>query len=113
MVCTTDWQKSISTNVIDECLTEIEIHHSNQHSHSLPQPATRMPCNVAAIRFTICALRKFNDQCPPMERQKCAQPNGKLYQTAIDDESQSDEMTRMDFVASRIPSRDHIIFGFD
>lgn len=115
VMCSTEWQKSISANVIDECQSEIKNYHPWDSANDDDE------CNPTPFQFTICLLRKFNEQCPIQHR--CIQSNGKsTLQTSHDidesqpqfqSQSQSDEQTKMDFVASRVPSRDHIIFSVD
>lgn len=110
-MCTTEWQKLISANVIDECQSEIKNYHQWDSANDNGE------CNPTPFQFTMCLMRKFNEQCPIQHR--CIQSNGvKTLHTSHDidesqSQSQSDEQTKIDFVASRIPSRDHIIFSVD
>lgn len=112
VMCTTKWQKSISANVIDECQSEIK------NYHQLDSANDDGGCNSTPFQFIICLLRKINEQCPLQHH--CIQSNGKsaLQKSHDIDESQSpspstSDEKMMDFVASRIPSRDHIIFSVD
>lgn len=109
VMCKTEWQKSISTNVIDECHSEIENYPQWDSANDNGE------CNPTPFQFTICLLRKLNEQCPIQHR--CIQSNGKsALQTSHDideSQSQSDEQRKMDFVASRISSRDHTILSVD
>lgn len=113
MLCHADWQKEIAKEVTDRCVNEVtqsshmEYKESDVGVESKTEVAlppvlfsylqTHHSCNPITLKFTICVWREFAEKCLKRDSivRKCIR-----LQERYDD-----------FIASRIPPRDHIIIG--